>query len=235
MFRKDCAAVPGSDASVYQRVLGSAFDDLDEQLRTYFGPIPAGFVGIGVGRFAEAGLRLRALRPLFAILGLRRIAFAEHEVDVPFAVRNVPGPQGTLNATRTFHFAAATRQMTDAMSVVDGKLVDRIGTGGHIEIELSAKTCDGRLHLESSRLSLRVLGRRWPLPQIVRVRLREEIDARDGRVQRVALRITTPGLGLIYGYHGDFTYTLEPVASSDAIGSVGEKFLRHRDAYERSR
>jgi len=207
------------NASVYQRVLGVAFDDLDGQLRTYFGPIPAGFVGVGVGRYAEVGLRVRALRPLFALLGRCRIAFAEHAVDVPFTVQNVPGSQGTLNATRTFEFATATREMSDSMRAVNGKLVDRIGAHGEIEIELEAHVRNGTLHLESRGLALRILGIRLPLPPIVKVNLREEADSGGSRIQHVELKITMPGLGQIYGYHGTFTYTLAPIATSDLTWS----------------
>jgi len=213
----DSSGSESCDASVYQRVLGDAFADLDPQLRTYFGPIPDGFVGVGVGRYAEAGLRVRALRPLFALLGLRRIAFAEHGVDVPFTVQNTRGPERSLNATRAFQFATGTREMTDSMRVIDGRLVDRIGIHGEIEIELAAHVRDGRLHLESRRLALRKLGVRWPLPPIVKVRLREEAESREGRLQHVDVQITAPILGQIYGYHGSFTYTLQPMPTSDRM------------------
>ena len=119
---------------MYERVLGAAFADLDPQLRIYFGPIPAGSVGIGVGRFSEAGLRVRVLRPLFALLSVCGIAFAEYGVDVPFTVRNMVSPDGTLHATRTFHFPTVDRSMTDTMHFGNGRLTDRIGKRGEIEI-----------------------------------------------------------------------------------------------------
>jgi hypothetical protein len=203
--------------------LGAAFDDLDPQLRTYFGPIPAGFVGIGTGRYSEAGLRVRWLRPLFALAGLRGIAFAERAADVPFTVWNVPTPRGTLNATRTFQFATVTRNMTDAMGIVGGRLVDRIGSRGEIEVEFVAHVRNGCLHLESRRLALRLLGIRVPMPRIARVALREQPARSNDGTQHVQVEVIAPPLGQIYGYTGSFTYTLKPSILPDTTHERTER------------
>ena len=205
MFSKRVSGDTGSPGlSVYARVLGDDFGALDPQLQTYFGPIPEGFLGVGSGRYRVAGLRVRALRPLFAVLAWRGIAFAEYGTDVPFTVRNVSHPDGTLSAVRTFDFANRTRAMRDAMRVDGGRLVDRIGTRGEIEVELAMRVSDGRLRMESGRLAVRLLGLRVPLPPVLRVQLTEQ--ALPAGAQRVDLRMFAPVIGEIYGYSGDFTY-----------------------------
>lgn len=213
MFSNCVSGWPSTgQASVYERVLGDEFATLDPQLRSYFGPIPAGFVGVGSGRYRAAGLRVRALRPLFALLGRRQIAFAEYGEDVPFSVRNVVDADGTLRSVRTFRFASGTRVMTDTMRVSGGRLVDRIGTRGELEVDLAVRVSDGRLRMQSGRLALRLFGLRLPLPRLVSVSLTEEA-CEDGS-QRVGVRMTAPFLGEIYGYSGDFTYELQRVAIS---------------------
>lgn len=194
--------------SVYERVLGDEFAALDPRLRTYFGPIPEGFVGVGSGVYRSAGLRVRVLRPLFALLSRWGIAFAEFGEDVPFTVRNFGQPDGSLSAVRTFEFARVTRTMSDSMQCVDGRLVDRVGVRGELEVELSVHVVAGRLRMQSGRLALRLFGRRVPLPPTVRVTLTEEARA-DG-TQHVDVRMHAPLLGDIYGYSGAFTYHLAP-------------------------
>lgn len=208
MFSKSTSG--GTDSpvlSVYERVLGDNFGALDPQLQRYFGPIPEGSVGVGSGRYRVAGLRARALRPLFAVLARAGIAFAEYGTDVPFTVRNLPHPDGALSAVRTFEFASGTRTMRDAMRVDGSRLVDRIGARGEVEVVLAVVVARGQLRMRSERLALRVFGMRVPLPPVVRVVLTEQ--ALPGGAQRVDLRMSAPVIGEIYGYSGDFTYEVQ--------------------------
>lgn len=201
--------------SIYQRVLGDDFGALDPRLRRYFGPIPEGCVGVGSGRYRVAGLRVRALRPLFAVLGWRGIAFAEYGADVPFTVRNIAHPDGALSAVRIFDFATRTRTMRDAMQVDGGRLVDRIGARGEIEVELSMRVSGGRLRMQSERLAVRLFGLRVPLPPLVKVLLTEQ--ALPAGVQHVDVRMLAPLIGEIYGYSGDFTYEVRRNAVSPEV------------------
>ena len=117
--------------------------------------------------------------------------------------RTCPVRRGRSNATRTFEFPTATREMSDSMRAVNGKLVDRIGAQGEIEIELEVHVRDGALHLESRGLALRILGIRLPLPPIVKVNLREAGDSGRSRIQHVQLEITMrrTGAGLRLSRH----------------------------------
>jgi hypothetical protein len=201
------------EGSVYERVLGTDFVSLDPALRGYFGSIPDGFVGVGSGTYRSAGLRARALRPLFALLGRWGIAFAEFGQDVPFSIRNLEHPDGSRGALRTFEFSRATRTMRDVMRVERGRIVDRVGRSGVLEVEFDARVSSGRLRMESGRLAARLFGFRFPLPRIVRVVLIEE--AQVGGTQRVDVRMRAPLLGEIYGYSGTFTYELRPDGARD--------------------
>ena len=110
MFNNESDGAMGADVrSAYEQVFGEHFAALDPQLRSYFGPIPPGFEGLGSGRFRQAGLRRRLLRPVFAILGRRGIAFADLGSDVPFTIRNVETPQGARQSIRRFEFPRGTR------------------------------------------------------------------------------------------------------------------------------
>lgn len=218
MFRNEASEASHAVAlpSVYEQALGERFAELDPQLRTYFGGIPKGFEGVGHGRYEEAGLRFRPLRPLFALLGRWHIAFAEHGENVPFTVRNNAAPGGTLHAVRTFSFPTVTRAMKDSIRTDGGRLIDRVGARGEVEIELELLIADGRLTMESRRLAVHVAGVRVPLPPIVRISLCERTLSREDGTQHVDVRITVPLLGDIYGYSGTFTYAVQPTSKGRA-------------------
>lgn len=123
---------------------------------------------------------------------------------MPFTVRNMPRSDGALGAVRTFAFPTATRTMRDVMRANDGRIADRLGVGGFLEVELALEASAGRLLMESGRLALRLWRLRVPLPRIVRVSLMEE--AIPGGVQHVDVRMRAPLFGEVYGYSGTFTY-----------------------------
>lgn len=212
MFRKrpDASAPTPAGESVYERVLGDRVADLHPRLRRYFGSIPEGFEGVGEGVYREAGLRNCLLRPVFALLARGRIAFPEYGRGVRFTIRNAPGPGGVRHAVRSFAFPSATREMTDSMRVVDGRLIDRVGSRGRVEVELDLLVCDGRMQMRSRRIALRVAGLRLPLPPLVKLVIEERASSTDPGAQHVDVRMIAPVLGEIYGYRGTFTYDLRP-------------------------
>lgn len=194
--------------SVYQRVLGSAFDELSPSLRRYFGPIAPGAVGRGEGVYDTAGSRLALLRPVLALLARRDVLFPERGHDVPFRVENRPDADG-LAAVRTFRFPHAVRRTRDRMEVRDGRLVDRIGRRGGLEVTLDARVRDGGMRLTSTSLAWRVRSLRVPLPHLARVTVDETAS---GTRQRVDVRIRVPVLGEVFRYAGEFSYRVEPAA-----------------------
>lgn len=209
MFSNATSALDAtSTASVYERALGDAFASLPSQLRAYFGPIPPGYEGVGAGVFEEAGLRFRILRPAFALAARLGIAFPERGVDVAFDVCNAPAIDGSRRGIRRFRFGAATRVMIDRMDVIGGRLVDRLGRGGLLEVELDAHVRENSVRLSSRRLALRVRNRRVPLPRVMRVEVVEEVVDGPPGGQAVTVRVSAPVLGEIYGYRGVFSYAV---------------------------
>jgi hypothetical protein len=209
------------DASVYQRVLGPDFARLDERLRRYFGPIPRGGAGVGTGEYDVAGLSVRALRPVFAWLAWRHILFPELGRHVPFTVTNTPDAAGSLSAVRTFALPGRTRVMEDTMSVVDGRLIDRLGRRRGLEVDLHPAVVDGGLRLTSGRCALRMLGIRTPLPTFARVTIDERVDPADPSRQRVDVRLRLAGVGEVFRYAGSFAYRIVSETSASDGRTIG--------------
>ena len=194
--------------SVYQRVLGDDFSLLGPRLQAYFGPIPEGWVGVGRGVYRVAGSGIRLLRPVLAVMAARHVLFPEFEPDVPFTVANHPEPEGALGARRTFEFRRRTRVMEDTMTVVGGRLVDRLGKRRGLEVALDLSVVAGGLRMRSTGLALHVGRLRVPLPQFAVMRLDERTDPDDDSRQSVDVRVDAPVLGEIFRYTGDFVYEL---------------------------
>ena len=205
--------------SVYQRVLGSRVVELHPSLQAYFSLPPAGHVGRGVGVYAVAGSRLRWARPLWAWLAWRHVLFPELGHGIPFRVVNTPAADGRLDAVRRFEFPGRERVMEDTMSVVGGRLHDRLGRRRGLEVELALDVVDGALHMTSGRLWLHLGPLRLRMPRLAIVTLTESHvpPARSsvpGANQRVDVRITAPLLGEVFRYTGDFSYSYATAGST---------------------
>ncbi len=202
--------------SPYERALGSSLHDLHPRLRTYFATIPPGHLGSGRGTFEIVGTPRRALWPILSLLGRLGIAFPVNEVDVPFSIENRPrasSASSSVDAIRSFEFTNGVRRMTDAMHVVDGCLVDVLGTGGHVRAKFEAAIVDGALELRSRAVGLRVGPMRLRVPDLIapRVRLVERFDDTSAR-QHVRVTVDMPMIGRLYEYSGFFTYEIRPEA-----------------------
>jgi hypothetical protein len=190
-------------------VLGS----LHPRLRMYFGEIPAGKVGVGVGVFDVVGTRRLWLWPALALLGRAGILFPAWRHGVPFTVLNYPvmdfdGNPAVL-ARRTFRFRRGDRTMTDAITADRRGLLDHLGMARRVSARLAASVIDGDLQLESTSVSVRIGRLSIPIPRAIApvVHLLERFDD-DTQLQQVSLTVDSPQLGRLYEYSGSFTYAL---------------------------
>lgn len=196
--------------SPYARALGERSQELHPSLRTYFGTVPAGHVGVGEGVFERAGSPRRILWPLLRLLQSRGVAFAGWHADVPFTVRNRT-IAGRAIAERTFHLPGGDWRMHDAVVVTTGGvLADELGEPGTVRAAFDLSVEGGRLLLRSTAVGLRIgrLRIRIPAPLAPRIRLTEGVVPATGR-QRVEVTIDLPLLGRIYEYAGEFSYRVE--------------------------
>jgi hypothetical protein len=192
-----------SSTSVYEQVLGTRFDELHPALTSYFGPLPPGTAGIGRGTFTSAGLRCRALAPVFALLARLGVVFPERERDVDFTVVNIADRRGGVRGIRLFHLRGRTRVLRDAMTAEGDRIVDRVGVGGLLEATFGVEVDRGGVRMTSERLALRIGFARIPLPRFATVTVDEVW--REG-CQHVDVRLRMPLLGDVFGYTGSFTY-----------------------------
>ncbi len=135
-----------AERSPWEAALGDSLAQLHPRLRSYFSPIPVGYVGRGRGTFESVGTPRRWLWPLLWVLGLDGIVFPVWEHGVAFTVENRWDGR-ILHGRRTFAFDAGERVMVDSITADGGTIVDRLGRHGRIETRLTPsvrgrRTCD---------------------------------------------------------------------------------------------
>ncbi len=201
--------------SPYEVVLGDAIARLHPRLMSYFGAIPPGSSGVGMGIFDVVGTPRRWLWPVLWVLGRQGVIFPAWQHDVPFTVLNHPVVDArgfvAVVATRTFHFPKADRRMRDAITAEPAGLVDHLGIARRYGSELSAVIDDGALRLSSTGLALRMGDRRMRIPRMFApiVTLLERFDD-ETESQHVSVTIDLPLIGRLYEYSGSFHYEIRP-------------------------
>ena len=134
---------------------------------------------------------------------------APHLLAGPENCGPLPTPE-SASVLAPHRVAGMSRVMEDTMSVVGGRLIDRLGKRRGLEVGLGLAVHSGGLRMRSGSLALRFAGMRLPLPRLATVHLDEHIHAADPARQHVDVRITAPLLGEIFRYVGDFTYEVRP-------------------------
>ncbi|WP_226021548.1 DUF4166 domain-containing protein [Halomicrobium salinisoli] len=196
---------------VYERALGDAAEDLHPEVRDRYALGPDDDVAtVGRGRMdIERGtLALPALYPM----PVRNLLFPETGRDVPFSVttaawRDEAGHEA-LTTRREFEFDEQTRRF-DSVTVWDAeaeRLLDFLGTGGHVVSELHPRVEDGALVVESGRQWARIGGRyvRTPGPMAVDVEVRDRYVESEGHF-RVDATVDSTLVGRVLSYRGTFT------------------------------
>ena len=196
---------PTVERSPWEAALGDRVDELSPGLRAYFGAIPHGCVGRGRGQFERVGTPRRWLWPVLALLAVDGIVFPVWQRRVPFEVENRSDGM-RLHGIRRFAFSEGARTMVDTITADGATIVDRLGRHGLVEARFHASVIGGALVLRSVRTALRIGRLRVALPFGPRVEL---VERTAGERQRVSLVMTSPLLGRIYEYAGEFDYRVE--------------------------
>ncbi len=199
--------------SPYDVVLGDRFEQLHPRLRAYFAAIPAGSVGIGDGVFNTVGTARRWLHPFIWLIADSDVLFPVWERDVPFSVNNTPSQvagRSAVSGERIFRLASGDRVMHDLIAASPDGLVDILGRRRRFRALFAANVVDGGLHLESTRVALRIGNRHFIVPRPVapRVRLTERFSDADS-CQHVQVTVTLPLIGRVYEYAGSFRYEVK--------------------------
>jgi hypothetical protein len=201
--------------------LAGVGDGLHPRLKTYFGQISPGAIGVGRGVFDFVGTGRLWLWPVLWMLGRQGVLYAAARRRVPFTVLNRPVVDAHGNsailASRTFHFRFGDRTMTDAITAERRGLVDHLGRSRRWVALLDIDVAGGALLLTSRSVRLRIGRGEIPIPKrwAPVVRLTERFDdATD--LQTVDVTVTSPQLGLIYRYAGSFRYAVVPAGVDEA-------------------
>ncbi|WP_406673744.1 DUF4166 domain-containing protein [Nonomuraea sp. N2-4H] len=210
--------------SIFQRALGTRFDRLHPQLQRRFGVgLDSGEACIGTGvmnRVWNAGL---IVRPFLALGSRRKILATDTGRDVPFRIENYPYADSYGRETVTF-VRTFPRSRFDATMIYDeerGEIVDYLGTHQHLAVPLALSVDDrGGLIIRSG--PQRLLGPLvLPVPAAATgtAVVTEHYDDQAERF-RVAVTVTNPLLGRIFGYWGSFTVSYVNVAEHGVPATV---------------
>ncbi|GAB3263488.1 DUF4166 domain-containing protein [Arthrobacter pigmenti] len=210
------------EGSVYERVLGPRFADLQPQLQAYFSLAPdSDSCGFGRGTFDVAGCPVRWLRPMMALAASDNSFFGEFGYSVPFTIRNHAHRDNSgrpaLTAVRRISFPEAIRTFEDS-TVLDPRrgLLDlvgrhrRIATFVHLDV-----TAEGHLRISSAATRLQAGPLRLAMPAVVDARAyTEQWWDEQSAVFRIQTKVIQPQLGSIFVYAGRFDYRLEPYSAA---------------------
>ena len=150
-------------------------------------------------------------RPFLWFASLSKTLFAETGVNVPFELENTVTTQADGRATmswiRTFRFPRRTRQFPARMCYNPDRrvIVDLLGRGSHLEVELHASIDNGAVVVESGRQWLCIGRWRIAIPRC----LRGNAHAREWQVSDdtlgICVTISNPLVGEFFGYEGTFS------------------------------
>lgn len=200
-------------SSPYERALGADFDRLAPQLRERLTPPDDDAVGHSAG-LVTVGSRSRLLRPLFAALAARRIAFAGFGTAVPVSVTTVPGPGEGLSRGREFLFPSpaagdpgtTSRLIEDTVHEIDGTLHVFLGRSRALETAFRATITDGGLTLVSTGSWVHAGRLRLRIPSLIAPRAVVSERWVDDAL-RVETHVTAPFFGQVFEYAGSLEHT----------------------------
>lgn len=205
--------------SIYQEVLGPAFDRLHPQVQKRFGFSSAdGLASIGSGVMDELWHGRCYTLPFLYLGACRRIMFPERGVQVPFTIRNYAYRDRFGRETVTWIRTFGTRRPRrfDAYMIHSRqrrKIVDYLGTHQHLAVDLDLSVDErGGLRLRSGeqRFYEGILGFRFPLFFSGIADVCEWYDDTIAKF-RIEVRVTNRFWGQLFGYRGTFDVDWQPV------------------------
>lgn len=213
---------------VYEAALGDGWRDLHPRVRKRYAVESADDVaGVGTGTM-DVSRGVHVL-PALALMPAANLLFPESGRDVPFTVVTVGGTdvagREALATLREVRFPR-TRRRFDSLTVWDDegeRLLDFLGTGGHLVAELRPRVEAGGLVVESGRQWLRAGGRyvRLPSPMAVDVTVRDRYDEVADRYHVDAV-VESSLAGHVLGYRGTFTQSTVAREAVPATARPGE-------------
>ena len=196
---------------VYARALGDAVEGLHPKVQERYGTDSGpGVVTVGRGEMDVTSGTLA--RPALYAMPAQNLLFPETGTDVPFTVTaaeyRTDGGLQVLGMRRSFEFDGTVRRF-DSRTLWDAdgeRLLDYLGSGGHLVSELHPRVEDGALVVEGGRQWLRVGGRYLPLPGPLAadVAVRDHYDEEADRYG-VHAELRSALAGEIVTYDGRFT------------------------------
>lgn len=201
---------------VYARALAEAAADLHPKVQERYGRGSGpDVVTVGRGEM-DVDSGTLALPALYAMT-TQDLLFPETGTDVPFTVtsaeyRTDAGHQ-VLGMRREFEFDGTVRRFDDRTlwDADGGRLLDYLGSGGHLVSELHPVVEDGALVVEGGRQWLRVGGRyvRLPGPLAADVAVRDHYDD-DAARYGVQVELRSPVAGELASFDGRFSQEQYP-------------------------
>ena len=207
--------------SIFQQAMGEDFERLHPMLQRRFGVgLDSGEACTGRGIMSEIRRGPWWTVPFLQIGRLRNILIPDTGIDVPFIVENYPylDPSGreTVTFVREYTINRRRSRFDATMVLVDGRIVDYLGTHQHLAVDLDLAVDDtGALVLTSDaqRFYEGPIAFRFPMLFSGRARLRESFDDRTGTFH-VDLAVHNRRLGFLFGYRGSFTCEWTPAADA---------------------
>jgi hypothetical protein len=208
--------------SVFEQALGADFQRLHPMMRRRFG-IGLDAAEACVGRGVMTSIRRGPwwTVPFLQIGRLRNILVPHVGDDVPFTIENYPYRDSlgreTVTFVRTYTTKPGRTARFDAtMVVVDGRLVDYLGTHQHLAVDLDLAVDDrGGLVLRSNaqRFYEGPIAFRFPMLFSGRARLHEYWSDEDESFH-VDLEVRNRVFGFLFGYRGSFTCEWMPATDA---------------------
>jgi hypothetical protein len=222
------STVGATMTSIFQRALGGDFARLHPQLQRRFGVgLVSGEACVGRGvmsRIWNAGL---LVRPFLSLGSRRNILVTDTGRDIPFRIENYPYVDSYGRETVTFvrTFPGGRFDATMVYDDAHAQVVDYLGSHQHIATPLDLAVDDrGGLTIRSGRqrflegpLSLTI-----PPAATGTAVVSEHFDDQAGCF-RIAVTVSNPWLGRIFGYWGSFTAEYVDVASHGVPANVRPK------------